>query len=243
MSGSFTRWLALVLLASAALTTKAADSAPLAPFSVSFEVIFRGLNAGTASLTLERESGERWRYESHNEARGLFRLAFPGEITQTSVLRIENDQVTPLQYRADDGTDATAKDISLNFDQALSKVTGVAEEKTVNLAFETGTQDPMSVQIAVMQALSLGKTPSRYSMVDKQEIKTYEYRAWGRERISTPLGPLETVIWSSGRVGSDRVTKVWYAPSLGYAPVRAERRRGDKLEWAMNLKTLKSSVK
>ena len=121
--------------------------------------------------------------------------------------------------------------------------TGVAEGNNVNLAIESGVQDPMSVQIAVMQALMLGQTPSRYAMVDKQEIKTYEYRSWGRERITTPIGPLETVIWSSARVGSNRVTKVWYAAELGYLPVRAERRRGDKLEWAMNLKTLKSSVK
>jgi hypothetical protein len=101
----------------------------------------------------------------------------------------------------------------------------------------------MSVQIAVMQALSLGQTPGRYAMVDKQEVKTYEYRPWGAERIATPIGPVETVIWSSARVGSNRVTKVWYATELGYVPVRAERRRGDKLEWAMNLKTLKSSAK
>ena len=65
----------------------------------------------------------------------------------------------------------------------------------------------------------------------------------GAERIATPIGPVETVIWSSARVGSNRVTKVWYAPELGYVPVRAERRRGDKLEWAMNLKTLTSSAK
>jgi hypothetical protein len=51
------------------------------------------------------------------------------------------------------------------------------------------------------------------------------------------------VIWSSARVGSNRVTKVWYATEFGFLPVRAERRRGDKLEWAMHLKTLKSSAK
>ena len=243
MHGSFTRRFALSLLACAALNAQGADSVPLAPFSVSYEVIFRGLNAGTASLSLERETVDRWRYESRNEARGLFRLAFPGEITQTSVLRIDNEVVIPLQYRADDGTDSRDKDIALNFDHAAGRVSGIAEGSNVSLSIEPGVQDPMSMQIAVIQALSLGQSPTRYALVDKREIKTYEYRDWGRERITTPLGPIDTVIWSSARVGSDRVTKVWYAPSLGYVPVRAERRRGDKLEWAMNLKTLKSSAK
>lgn len=237
------RWIAIALLMLASLEVPADGRTPITPFSVSYEVIFRGLNAGTASLTLQRENGDRWRYESRNEARGLFRLAFPGEITQTSVFRIDHDLVIPIQYRADDGTESSDKDIALNFDHAAGKVTGVAERINVSLPIESGVQDPMSVQIAVMQALSLGQTPGRYAMVDKQEVKTYEYRAWGRERITTPIGPVEAVIWSSSRVGSNRVTKVWYAIELGFLPVRAERRRGDKLEWAMNLKTLKSSAK
>lgn len=237
------RWIMIALLMLVSVDVHAAGKGSIAPFSASYEVIFRGLNAGTASLTLQRENGDRWRYESRNEARGLFRLAFPGEITQTSVFRIDKDRVIPVQYRADDGTESTDKDIALNFDYAGGKATGVAERINVNLPIESGAQDPMSVQIAVMQALSLGQTPGRYAMVDKQEVKTYEYRSWGAERIATPIGPVETVIWSSARVGSNRVTKVWYAPELGYVPVRAERRRGDKLEWAMNLKTLKSSAK
>jgi hypothetical protein len=218
-------WIAIALLLLAVPDAHADRATSIAPFSVSYEVTFRGLNAGTASLTLQRENGDRWRYESRNEARGLFRLALP------------------LQYRADDGTDSTDKDISLTFDHAAGKVTGVAGRTNLSLPIEAGAQDPMSVQIAVMQVLMLDQSPSRYTLVDKQEVKTYEYRSWGRERIATPIGPVETVIWSSARIGSNRVTKVWYAAQMGYIPVRAERRRGDKLEWTMNLKTLKSSAK
>jgi hypothetical protein len=236
-------WIAIALLLLAVPDAHADRATSIAPFSVSYEVTFRGLNAGTASLTLQRENGDRWRYESRNEARGLFRLALPGEIIQTSVFRIDNHVVIPLQYRADDGTDSTDKDISLTFDHAAGKVTGVAGRTNLSLPIEAGAQDPMSVQIAVMQVLMLDQSPSRYTLVDKQEVKTYEYRSWGRERIATPIGPVETVIWSSARIGSNRVTKVWYAAQMGYIPVRAERRRGDKLEWTMNLKTLKSSAK
>lgn len=236
-------WLVTGMLLIAPLSTHAANPAEFAAFEVSYEVVFRGLNAGTASLELRRENGDRWRYESRNEARGLFRLAFPGEITQTSVMRIDADRVLPLQYRADDGTESTDKDIALRFDHDLQRVTGTAERINVNLPLEIGLQDPMSLQIAVIQSLLAGRTPTRYSIVDKQEIKTYEYRSEGRERLATSAGAFDTVIWSSARVGSNRVTKVWYAAELGYVPVRAERRRGDKLEWAMNLKTLKSSAK
>ncbi|MFM8516437.1 MAG: hypothetical protein ACKODA_00935, partial [Nevskiaceae bacterium] len=54
---------------------------------------------------------------------------------------------------------------------------------------------------------------------------------------------LDTVVWSSHRPSSDRVTRVWYAPSLGFLPVQAERKRGDRLEWSMRLKTYRREVR
>jgi hypothetical protein len=84
-----------------------------------------------------------------------------------------------------------------------------------------------------------GREPSTFMLVDKNRIKDYLYSNDGTARLETALGPLETVIWSSRRPGSDRVTRVWHAPSLGYAPVKAERRDGDKLEWSMRLVALR----
>jgi len=45
------------------------------------------------------------------------------------------------------------------------------------------------------------------------------------------------MVWTSRRPSSNRITRVWYAPSLGYLPVQAERHKGDTVEWSMRLKT------
>lgn len=215
----------------------AAPVAPLTPFKAVFGVTWRGMNAGTASLELERLNGSRWRYTSRNMARGLFRIAFPDEITQTSEFAL-NGSVRPLQFRGDDGSGDTSRDVRLDFDWNAQRVTGVAEDRKVDLALRPDLQDPMSVQIALMVELAAGRTPSDYWILDKDRIKDYEYRAEGRARLRTAAGEFDTVIWSSRRPGSDRVTRVWYAPARGYAPVRAERLRGGRIEFAMTLKSL-----
>lgn len=223
----------------AAQTTGAPDVEPLSPFTASFEVVFRGLNAGTSTLELVRDNGDRWQYVSRNQARGLFRLALPGEVRQTSVLTVDASGVRPLRYAADDGTDSTTRDIRLEFDWPAGRVRGVAEQKPVDLPLAAGLQDGMSVQLALMHALSRGEAPTGYSLIDKNEIKEYRYAFEGRTRVQTPAGEFEAVIWSSRRPNSNRITRVWYAPGLAYLPVQAERRKGDTVEWSMRLKNFR----
>jgi hypothetical protein len=211
----------------------------LTPFTASFEVIYRGMNAGTTTLELSPEGGDRWRYLSRANARGVFRLALSGEIRQTSQFTLGAAGPRPLRYVADDGTEDVKRDIRLDFDWKAGRVRGTAEAQPVDLAVRDGLQDGMSVQIALMRALAAGDRPRRFFLIDKDEIKEYLYEQEGTARIKTAAGELDTVIWSSRRPNSDRVTRVWYATSLGYTPVQAERRRGDKVEWTMRLKSLK----
>lgn len=222
-----------------------ADAAPsafdpsrtLAPFTVEFAVTWRGINAGTSSLQLERLGPGRWRYSSRNHARGLARLVFPGEITQISEFTL-NGAVRPRRFEGDDGSADTSRDVRLEFDWAAGRVRGIAERQPVDLALQPGVQDPMSVQIALMVELAAGREPNGFWIVDKSRIKDYEYRSEGTARLGTAAGEFETVIWSSRRPGSDRVTRIWYAPALGHLPVRAERTRGGRAEIVMTLRSL-----
>ena len=225
------------MLAISALDAKAQPA--LTPFSADFEVIYRGMNAGSTTLELTAEGGERWRYVSRANARGVFKIALAGEIRQTSQFVLSDGTPRPLRYVADDGTEDVQRDIRLEFDWRAGRVRGTAEAQPVDLPLREGLQDAMSVQIALMSALQVGGSPQRFFLIDKDEIKEYLYESLGSARLRTAAGELDTVIWSSRRPGSDRVTRVWYAPALGHVPVQAERRRGDRTEWTMRLKTMR----
>jgi hypothetical protein len=221
------------------IAASAAFAAPtLRPFDATYAVEWKGINAGRSHLRLERTGDDSWLYRSGNTARGIFRLAFPDEITQTSRFVVVDDTVRPLEYRADDGSKNTSRDVTLEFDWQARRVTGVAENEPVDVPLESGTQDSMSVQIALMHALADGRDPTRFRLIDRNRIKDYEYTHEGTARIDTALGPLDTVIYRSQRPGSNRVTRMWHAPSLGYVPVRAERVRDGRVEWRMSIRKL-----
>lgn len=231
---------AAILPAAAAQGPAQPPAGPAGPpaFAAAYDILWKGMNAASAALELRRDGPDRYTYVSRNNARGMFRLAFPGEVNQTSQFTLEGGQPRPVSYRADDGTSDTRRDVSLAFDWAAMRVRGRAGDKPVDVALRPGVQDGMSVQVALMAELQQGGAPQGFWLIDKDELKQYEYSAEGAARLRTAVGELDTVVWSSRRPGSDRVTRVWYAPSLGFVPVQAERQRGGKLEWQMRITRL-----
>jgi hypothetical protein len=211
---------------------------PPQPFTASYTVHWKGITAGTASLTLAHQSDSRYSYTSLIAARGIFRLVFPGNISQSSTFELVDDAVRPLKYRASDGAADKSRDVALEFDWAGNRVRGSAERAVVDVELRPGTLDPMSVQIAMMRSLSADGPPARFPLIEKSEIADYVYTREGTARIGTALGELDTVIWSGRRSDSNRLTRMWYAPSLGFIPVRAERSRGGKIELEMSIRAL-----
>lgn len=217
----------------------AAANVALQPFTASYDVVYRGLDAGSTQLELTRAEEGRYTYTSRSRARGLFRLFLGNEILQTSTFVLTEQGVQPLRYRGDDGSKDTERDISYDFDWQARRVSGIEEEEPVDAALVDGVQDPMSIQIALIYDLLRGQPPARYSLVDKKTLKTYEYTTEGTARIKTVLGELDTVVYVSHRQGAKRKTRMWCAPSLGFIPIQAEQTKDGKREWLMQMISLK----
>ncbi len=226
-----TRLAAALILASCAARAAAADAPGGAqttpsscpqPFKITLDVEWHGMGAGTSTLQLVRKSPTEYTYQSSNAARGLFRLAIPDTITQISQMQLVDGRVRPLSYIGDDGSSDTDKDVALKFDWTTLRVTGIAEDKPVDAPITPGVQDSLSVQVALMCALAAGESPKSFQLIDKDEVKEYLYTHEGNATLETPVGKLDTVIYTSQRKGAKRLTRLWIAPSLGYLPVRAE---------------------
>lgn len=208
------------------------------PFRATFGVEWHGMYAGTSVLELTRKSPTEYTYQSRNSARGLFRIALPDTITQTSNLTLVNGEVLPSTYVGDDGSKDTSRDVSLKFDWVEHRVTGTAEDRPVDLALQPGVQDGLSVQIALMCELAKGHAPQSFKLIDKDEIKEYQYTHERDETLTTSIGNLDTVVYKSQKAGSSRYTRLWIAPSLGYLPVRAEQAKRDKRELQLQIRSV-----
>ena len=168
-------------------------------------------------------------------ARGVFRIVYANDVIQKSWFDVVADHVRPQRYRAEDGK-ATS---SIDFDWDAGLARGQSETKPVNLKVTDGVQDIMSIQVEVMLDLKNGNLPATFRILDKDEIKEFVYTLEGPAKIRTALGTLDTVMVSSQRTGGNRILRMWFAPSLGYVPVQAERSRDGKAEFTMKIKALK----
>jgi hypothetical protein len=229
--------LSLVIIAGSTIGAQApsAADAGIAPFSARYQADWKSINVGTSDLELKQDTEPgHYLYTWSITAHGIFRL-YRDEVTQKSWLSINADHVRPEKYHAEDGSSS----VNLDFDWDGGHVRGTSENKPVDLTLKEGTQDLLSIQVEVMLGLKKGNLPKTFQIIDKDKLKEFIYTQEGTANIRTALGQLDTVIVESRQAGNNRILRMWFAPSLGFVPVQAERTRDGKLEFAMRIKTLK----
>lgn len=224
--------LSLALMAGTAMS---ADDA-LVPFAAHYQADWKTINVGTSDLELKEDTEPgRYLYTWTITAHGIFRMVYRDDLVQKSWFGIHAEHVRPSKYLAVDGSSS----VDLDFDWDGGRVRGTSETKPVDLTLKDGTQDVMSIQVEVMLDLKRGNLPKIFQIIDKDQTKEFIYADEGPAKIRTALGPLDTIVVSSQRPGNSRILRMWFAPSLGFIPVQAERYRDGKLEFAMRIKTLK----
>jgi Protein of unknown function (DUF3108) len=220
--------------AAAAALAQPSTEPPVPAFSAHYTADWKSINVGTSDLELKPDGPSKYLYTWTITARGIFRLIYSNDVVQKSWLSVVGNHVRPDRYRAGDGNST----VSIDFDWDAMHASGTSETKPVALNLTDGTQDVMSIQVEIMLDLRNGKVPGTFHILDKNEIKEFIYSEEGPARLRTPLGELDTVVVSSRRAGNNRLLRMWFAPSLGYVPVQAERSRDGKLEFAIRIKSL-----
>jgi hypothetical protein len=232
---------ALLALAASAVTSAAsavapaADESGIAPFIAHYEASWKGISVGTSDIQLIKgDEPGHYQYTWTITAHGVARLAYHDDLVQRSWLSLVGDHVRPDKYYGKEG----ASTVEIDFDWQNKRATGVSETKPVDLKLQEGTQDVMSIQVEVMLDLKHGNLPKTFQIIDKDQLKEFNYTQEGTAKLRTAIGELDTVIVASQREGNNRLLRMWFAPSLGFVPVQAERSRDGKLEIAMRIKSV-----
>jgi hypothetical protein len=217
----------------------------LTPHVVTYRVAFKGMAAGDLELHLTRVDGDTWRYETRPRPSVLARLAVSAAARERGTFEVGPRGVRPLDYSLDDGAEGRGRDeASLEYDYAAGRVRGWARGEPLDLELAPGLQDPLSIRAAILLDLLAGRELGEYRMIDGRQVRTYVYRRVGTERLKTAAGEVETVVYTSSRKGADeraRTWKYWYAPSLGWIPVRIEQRDRDGPRLVFTLRSFRKS--
>lgn len=222
------------------VTLANADAPTPKPFSATFSASYRGIAGGQLTFALSHDTATgQYTYETRVNPSALARLIVSSDAVERSVMTIDDKGVRPLKWSVDDGKSGSKEDGHVEFDWSSGRARGEIKSKAVDLATEPGVQDRISVQIAVITALLRGAEPGTIPMIDSDQVKRYDYTRGTTQSIDTKLGKLDTVIYESTRANSNRISRFWLAPSLGYVPVRAEQQRKGKVETVMEIVELK----
>lgn len=222
--------------------TVSGPSTVLQPFTATYAVSFRGIEAGTLRMTLRHDAAsDHYIFETSANPSALARLFISRDATERSVLERTPDGVRPLSWEADDGKSGAKGDGKLQFNWQTNTVTGSFEGKPVSLPLTPGVMDRQSIQLGAMAALLDGREPGTIAMINGDSIRHYTYTRGKTATMDTKLGKLDTIVYESTRPNSNRVSRVWHAPSLEYVPVRAEQVRKGKVETVMTLIALDKS--
>ena len=215
-----------------ALSVPTATTSEPVPFVATYTLAWHGVTAGTSTLRLRETAPQLYLYTSTDTAYGIFRLAFPHPLLQSSRFRINAGVVQPLSFQAG----GAGNDVMAQFDWKAGQVTGMAKGKLLDLKLQAGTQDPLSVQIAIMLKLLGQDAPESFWMLNTDEIDRFQYVRHEESTLDTPLGKLRTILYTSHQPGSNKTTYLWLAPALHYMPARAEQRVKGSTQVALEIR-------
>ena len=205
----------------------------LKPYTATYNGIWRGMTVAVSTLKLE-QTGDTWTFSSRSEPRGLGKLAsgiFPP--LQVSVVRVTDQGVVPQSFKSSGGD--PGKGIQLDYNLQTHRVTGVYETTEVNLPLTPQVQDDGSVQLDLMVELLSGRTPSTVQLIDKNNVREYEFTRDGEATLKTAMGEVHTVVFKSQKKYSPRITRFWCAPDRGYIPMKVQQTKGDDVQWTLEI--------
>ncbi|HET7203779.1 MAG TPA: DUF3108 domain-containing protein [Steroidobacteraceae bacterium] len=228
--------MAVSVAAPAAVADPSSPTPSLQPYTARYQVSYRGLGGGEIESSFRRGAQQGlWQYETRAHPNLFGRLALSSQAHERSMMLVSPGEVRPLSFTFNDGSSDKHKDVQLVYDWAAGRLTGTAEGKPVEIELAPGTQDTASVQAAMIQARLAGHKPKSFRIVTGGKLREYRYWMEGTQQVMTPYGQVEAEVWASARDGSNRVSKVWHAPSLGFVPVQAIQYRKGNPEVQMKL--------
>ena len=222
-------WAALMATAPAPAARAPAESIP-SRAEVKFRLTVAGIPVGegvavfqhdakTYSVVMESNTigiAALYRLHIRREAKG--RITAAG-LRPLSFVETRNDRVTR----------------SAIFDWAAGKVQLIDGDNKQTLALRPNTWDAASVVCSFAFSLPDGKEQRLY-MTDGRRITEYKYSVVGREKLSTPLGQLDTVHVKKIQDEDDkRGFDAWLAVDRHFLLVRARatEKNGTVFDWAV----------
>ncbi|MEO8388075.1 MAG: DUF3108 domain-containing protein [Polaromonas sp.] len=181
------------------------------------------MTGSAKGLTYHAGAELRWHYDSGKyDALLEVSALFLGSRSMTSTGQVGPEGLAPTRF-----SDKSRSEVAAHFEPDKGQIIFSANTPTV--PWIKGAQDRVSVFIQLSAMLAgnpagfpTGSTISIYT-VGPRDADTWTFRVESEEKLALPYGEMETLkLTRQPRREFDQKVEIWYAPSLGYLPVRSK---------------------
>ena len=203
-----------MLLACAGAAMAAAPSLVKATYDVHKD----GLHVATVSDLFEQR-GTTYSIISESTPAGVLAMFVRTRIKVTS-----NGSLTAAGLRPDQldygRLDDPGKNVSARFDWKNQQINMTFDGRNETVALPADTQDRLSLLYQFMFLPPEKFDNLAFHMTNGKKIESYRYQLAGRETLTTPLGPLNTIHLVKQREADDNAVEVWLSPAHQNLPVK-----------------------
>lgn len=219
------RHAALLALALAVLAPAWAADAPVRPFHAEYATLRNGDEIGRTTLDLADNGDGSWRLQSETRGTsGLAKLAGI-HIVETSRFRWKDGKPEALDYDYRQEGALRQRTRHATFDWPAGEARVSEGGKDYRYPIAAGTIDRQSVTLGLASDLLRGADAFEYRVAVKDQVEAMRYARGVLETVQVPAGAFEArLMQREGEPGSDRkrVSRSWFAESLGWLPVQIE---------------------
>ncbi len=201
-----------LLATSLLLASLSAYAAPPA-FNASYSVSKAGVTLGNmhASLTY---NGNSYSYQRLSKANGLAAMLSGDTLTERSSGTKQGTTLSSQHYFQQHKN--KRKNRTEDFSFKGGHVSGTYDGRAYQFSVPANTVDPALMELRLMDDLAAGKALN-YKVVDKGQLRTYQFRKLGKETVATAAGNFSCEKVQVSRNNGERQTTLWLAPELNYA--------------------------
>ena len=186
----------------------------LKPYSTVYKTTARGLSM---KLRRELKVGEDGQCELTSEGS----LLVVG-LSETSHFRISDGRVTPASYIYQ-GSGLINRRREVHFSPDTPIIRSLYKGEWYSLPEVGHTLDRMSQQEQMrlnLLAQDEAMQEMKFKVADGRRVRNYTLTLLGQERLQTPVGEIDTLLYKHQRQDSERLSQLWIAPDWDYLAVK-----------------------
>lgn len=194
--------------------------------AITFDALYKlyssGMEIGESRQHIKKNGNNHYVFESNSRTTGLAKLLSNKQIIEQSEWQLVDDRLIPVEYTYKRYYGELDRIVNSKFDWNKRRVVNRINDQQLELPLHEGMLDQLLYQYAIMHDMQNGIIPTEYTVADTRKLKTYYFDKLGEEKITTPLGELDTIKLLHYKKNDEKRLVFWCSPKHRYLPVKIE---------------------